>query len=216
MWTGAPVASARSATPPRWSQWPCVTRIAAHDAPSARELEPSRRGASPPGSTTTASAAASVGAHDVAIRPDRAELETCRLRALTGRLSLTSASLRPLGSLAVQSWNLREIETPGGKPLAGRPPFRRVEARAVLIGLEPGQRARRPPGEGARAASSWSTARSASSRAARRSRAAPGTFFSFDAGRAATRSRATTGARILLVLAPWPGEGHYRGDRRRA
>jgi hypothetical protein len=21
------------------------------------------------------------------------------------------------------------------------------------------------------------------------------------------------GARILLVLAPWPGEGHYRGDR---
>jgi hypothetical protein len=21
------------------------------------------------------------------------------------------------------------------------------------------------------------------------------------------------GARVLLVLAPWPGEGHYRGDR---
>jgi quercetin dioxygenase-like cupin family protein len=21
------------------------------------------------------------------------------------------------------------------------------------------------------------------------------------------------GARVLMVLAPWPGEGHYRGDR---
>jgi quercetin dioxygenase-like cupin family protein len=24
------------------------------------------------------------------------------------------------------------------------------------------------------------------------------------------------GARLLLLLAPWPGEGHYRGDRERA
>ena len=39
-----------------------------------------------------------------------------------------------------------------------------------------------------------------------------GSFFSFDADE--RRSIATdSGARILLVLAPWPGEGHYRGDR---
>lgn len=24
--------------------------------------------------------------------------------------------------------------------------------------------------------------------------------------------RSDTGARVLLLLAPWPGEGHYRGD----
>jgi len=26
--------------------------------------------------------------------------------------------------------------------------------------------------------------------------------------------RSASGARILLVLAPWPGEGHYRGEER--
>ena len=40
-----------------------------------------------------------------------------------------------------------------------------------------------------------------------------GCFFSFDADE--RRSISTeSGARILLVLAPWPGEGHYRGDAR--
>ena len=39
-----------------------------------------------------------------------------------------------------------------------------------------------------------------------------GCFFSFDADE--RRSISTReGARILLVLAPWPGAGHYRGDR---
>ena len=41
MYTGAPVPSARSATPPRWSKWPCVIRIAAHAEPlrAAEDLE---------------------------------------------------------------------------------------------------------------------------------------------------------------------------------
>jgi quercetin dioxygenase-like cupin family protein len=39
-----------------------------------------------------------------------------------------------------------------------------------------------------------------------------GCFFSFDADERRSIS-AETGARILLVLAPWPGEGHYRGDQ---
>src|SRR4051794_34900992 len=41
-----------------------------------------------------------------------------------------------------------------------------------------------------------------------------GCFFSFDADE--RRSISTeSGARILLVLAPWPGEGHYRGDAKK-
>ena len=40
MYTGAPVPSARSATPPRWSKWPCVIRIAAHAAPLRASCEP--------------------------------------------------------------------------------------------------------------------------------------------------------------------------------
>ena len=39
----------------------------------------------------------------------------------------------------------------------------------------------------------------------------PGCFFFFDADE--RRSISTdSGARILMVLAPWPGEGHYRGE----
>jgi hypothetical protein len=39
-----------------------------------------------------------------------------------------------------------------------------------------------------------------------------GTLFQFepDERRSVTSDR---GARLLLLLAPWPGEGHYRGDR---
>ena len=39
-----------------------------------------------------------------------------------------------------------------------------------------------------------------------------GCFFSFDADERRSIS-SDEGARILLVLAPWPGAGHYRGDR---
>ena len=39
-----------------------------------------------------------------------------------------------------------------------------------------------------------------------------GSLFHFDPDeRRAVRS--DTGARLLLLLAPWPGEGHYRGER---
>jgi hypothetical protein len=39
MCTGAPVPSARSATPRRWSQWPCVTRIRLAAGAEARERQ---------------------------------------------------------------------------------------------------------------------------------------------------------------------------------
>ena len=110
---------------------------------------------------------------------------------------------------AVQSWNLREISTPGG---SRSPVVLRSDeaARAVLIALEPGQalgdhqvkeRALVSVVDGSvRVESGGETIE-----------AETGCFFSFDADE--RRSISTdSGARILLVLAPWPGEGHYRGD----
>jgi hypothetical protein len=40
-----------------------------------------------------------------------------------------------------------------------------------------------------------------------------GSFFSFDADERRSIS-SDTGARLLLVLSPWPGEGHYRGEQK--
>jgi quercetin dioxygenase-like cupin family protein len=110
----------------------------------------------------------------------------------------------------VQSWNLREIDAPGGSrsPVVLRSD---AAARAVLIALDPGQelgdhqvkeRALVAVVDGSvRVESGGETVEGNT-----------GCFFSFDADeRRAISTR--DGARILLVLAPWPGEGHYRGDR---
>lgn len=109
----------------------------------------------------------------------------------------------------MQTWNLREIATPGGSrsPVVLRSD---AAARAVLISLEPGQalgdhqvkeRALVSVVDGSvRVESGGETVEGGI-----------GCFFSFDADE--RRSISTdSGARILLVLAPWPGEGHYRGD----
>jgi quercetin dioxygenase-like cupin family protein len=110
---------------------------------------------------------------------------------------------------AVQSWNLREIETPAGirSPVVLRSD---EAARAVLVSLEPGQslgdhqvkeRALVSVVEGAVRVQAGGQSIEGET----------GSFFSFDADE--RRSISTdTGARILLILAPWPGEGHYRGD----
>lgn len=110
----------------------------------------------------------------------------------------------------MQSWNLREIDAPGG---SRSPVVLRSDdaARAVFISLDPGQalgdhqvkeRALVAVVEGAvRVESDGKTIEGEA-----------GCFFSFDADE--RRSISTdTGARILLILAPWPGEGHYRGDK---
>jgi quercetin dioxygenase-like cupin family protein len=109
----------------------------------------------------------------------------------------------------VQSWNLREIDTPGGSrsPVVLRSD---AAARAVLIELEPGQAlgdhqvkelALVSVVDGSvRVESGGETIEGGA-----------GSLFSFDIDE--RRSISTdSGARILLVLAPWPGEGHYRGD----
>jgi quercetin dioxygenase-like cupin family protein len=110
----------------------------------------------------------------------------------------------------VQSWNLREIPTPGG---SRSPVVLRSDdaARAVLIALKPGQAlGDHQVKERALVAVVDGTVRVEA--AGESVDGGPGCFFSFDADE--RRSIASDeGARILLVLAPWPGEGHYRGER---
>lgn len=111
----------------------------------------------------------------------------------------------------MQSWNLLEIETPGGS----RSPVvlhSDNAARAVLIGLDPGQELGDHEvkeaafivvvgGEVRVSAAGDSTVASA------------GTVFRFEPEE--RRAVATAdGARLLLLLAPWPGPGHYRGELR--
>jgi quercetin dioxygenase-like cupin family protein len=108
----------------------------------------------------------------------------------------------------VQHWNLREIETPGG---SRSPVVLRSDeaARAVLIALEPGQElGEHQVKEGALVSVVEGHVRVQSG--GETVEGDVGCVFSFEADE--RRSVSTeTGARILLILAPWPGEGHYRG-----
>jgi quercetin dioxygenase-like cupin family protein len=113
----------------------------------------------------------------------------------------------------MRSWDLRAIETPGGS----RSPvvlLSENEARAVLIGLEPGQElGDHQVKENAFLVMVEGDARIESS--GETVEAQPGMLVRFEPDeRHAVRSAG--GARILLVLAPWPGEGHYRGERKSA
>ena len=111
----------------------------------------------------------------------------------------------------MQSWNLHEIEAPDGT----RDPVvlhSDEEARAVLIRMNPGQEL----GDHQVKERAWISVVEGSVRveAGGRSLEAPaGTLMTFEPSeRHAVRS--DDGARILLMLAPWPGKGHYRGDQR--
>jgi quercetin dioxygenase-like cupin family protein len=113
----------------------------------------------------------------------------------------------------VQSWNLLEIETPDGS----RSPVvlhSDNEARAVLIGLHPGQRL----GDHQVKEYAFLVVLSGQVRVAaggEQIEAGAGTLFRF--GPDERHSVASdSGARILLLLAPWPGPGHYRGQERMA
>lgn len=111
----------------------------------------------------------------------------------------------------MQSWNLREIDAPRG---SRSPVVLRSDeaARAVLIVLDPGQRlGDHQVKERALVAVVDGTVRVESGGETIEGKS--GCFFSFDADE--RRSISTDGgARILLVLAPWPGEGHYRGEEK--
>ena len=109
----------------------------------------------------------------------------------------------------MRSWNLHEIETPGGS----RSPVvldSDEAARAVLIGLDPGQElGEHQVKEHAFVVVVDGTVRIAAGGESFDAR--PGTLFTFEPDERHTVA-SEEGARILLFLAPWPGAGHYRGD----
>ena len=109
----------------------------------------------------------------------------------------------------MQSWNLIEVDAPAGT----RDPVvvhSGNEARAVLIVLNPGQ----VMGDHQVKENAWVTVldgRVQISAGDASVDAGPGMLIRFDPDeRHSLASEA--GARVLLLLAPWPGEGHYRGS----
>lgn len=108
----------------------------------------------------------------------------------------------------MQSWKLPEIDAPAGT----RDPVvlhSDNEGRAVLIRLDPSQRL----GEHQVKERSWIWVVEGTVRIEAGGDsidATPGTLLTFAPDeRHAVGSQ--DGARILLLLAPWPGDGHYRG-----
>jgi quercetin dioxygenase-like cupin family protein len=111
----------------------------------------------------------------------------------------------------VQSWNLMEIDTPEGSRSPVVLHSEDGEARAVLIGLKPGQRL--GDHQVKEAAMLVVVDGGVEVEAgAERVTAGPGTVFRFDPDERHSVSSAP-GAKLLLVLAPWPGAGHYRGGQ---
>jgi quercetin dioxygenase-like cupin family protein len=108
----------------------------------------------------------------------------------------------------VQSWNLLELDTPGGT----RSPIvlhSTDEARAVLIGLEPGQAL----GDHQVHENAYMVVIAGDIQVTSGTdvlEAKPGTLVRFEE-KERHRVSSDGGARILLLLAPWPGAGHYRG-----
>src|SRR4029079_13812958 len=112
----------------------------------------------------------------------------------------------------MQSWNLHDIDMPGGS----RSPVvldSKNEARAVLIGLEPGQELREHEVK-ERALLVVVDGSVHIEAGGETVEGAVGTLVAFDPEE---RHAISTqgGPRLLLLLAPWPGEGHYRGDAKR-
>ena len=113
----------------------------------------------------------------------------------------------------MRSWNLLEIETPGGS----RSPVvlhSDDEARAVLVGLSAGQAL----GDHQVKEYAWIAVvdgRVKIETGGQTIEAGPGTLFRFEPDERRSVS-SPEGARLLLLLAPWPGIGHYRGEKGRA
>jgi quercetin dioxygenase-like cupin family protein len=113
----------------------------------------------------------------------------------------------------METWRLGEIETPDGSrsPVVLKSDD---EARAVLVGLTPGQEL----GDHQVKEHAWVIVvdGTVAFRAGDEEVEAPaGTLARFEPNERHS-VRSDGGARILLLLAPWPGPGHYRGDERQA
>jgi quercetin dioxygenase-like cupin family protein len=109
----------------------------------------------------------------------------------------------------MQSWALSEIETPGGS----RSPvvlYSGDEGRAVLIGLEPGQElGQHQVKENAFLAVIEGRVRIEAG--GESLDAGAGTLLAFEPDERHSVS-SEGGARLLLLLLPWPGDGHYRAE----
>jgi quercetin dioxygenase-like cupin family protein len=108
----------------------------------------------------------------------------------------------------MRQWDLKAIDTPGGtvSPVVLDS---QEERRAVLVGLEPGQElGEHQVKEHALVLVVDGQVRVESN--GQQFDAGAGTLVSFapDERRAVST---TDGARLLLLLTPWPGPGHYRG-----
>ncbi len=109
----------------------------------------------------------------------------------------------------MQSWNLIEVAAPAGT----RDPVvvhSGNDARAVLIVLNPGQ----IMGDHQVKENAWVTVLEGQvkiSAGGESVDAGPGMLFRFDPDERHSLA-SDEGARVLLLLAPWPGEGHYRGS----
>jgi quercetin dioxygenase-like cupin family protein len=109
----------------------------------------------------------------------------------------------------MESWRLPEIATPTGtrSPVVLKS---EDEARAVLIGLDPGQEL----GDHQVKEHAWllvveGTVRVSSSDG--EIEAPAGTLAHFEPNERHSVA-SDSGAKVLLLLAPWPGPGHFRGS----
>jgi quercetin dioxygenase-like cupin family protein len=112
---------------------------------------------------------------------------------------------------AVQSWQLTQLDAPSGT----RDPLvlhTADGARAVMIRLEAGQAL----GDHQVKERAWVTVVEGAVRAAadgKEEDCGVGTLLTFEPNERHSLV-SENGARILLLLAPWPGEGHYRGEEK--
>jgi quercetin dioxygenase-like cupin family protein len=110
----------------------------------------------------------------------------------------------------VKTWALADIPTPDGT----RSPIvlhsAEGEARAILVGLEPGQEL----GEHEVREGAFVSVVEGSVEIDGRAAAGPGTLAYFEPHERHSL-RAPDGARLLLILAPWPAEGHFAPGERR-
>jgi quercetin dioxygenase-like cupin family protein len=112
---------------------------------------------------------------------------------------------------AVQHWKLQEVETPDGTRSPVVLHSRDGEGRVVLIAIDSGQELGEHQVK--EAALLLVVAGTVTVEAGTETvEAGAGELFRFDPDeRRAVRT--ASGGRVLLLLAPWPGVGHYRGDR---
>jgi quercetin dioxygenase-like cupin family protein len=110
---------------------------------------------------------------------------------------------------SVQSWRLTELDAPAGR----RDPLvlhTADGARAVMIRLDAGQAL----GDHQVKERAWVTVVEGEVRVTADGRdelCGVGTLLTFEPNERHSLV-SDGGARILLLLAPWPGEGHYRGE----